>query len=80
MDRGVSSRGVAVASERGDRIAYVLLIPWFIGMLFTLIPFGVSLYLAFTDYDLLTSPNWVGLDNFREFVSDPKAATAARSP
>lgn len=64
--------------ERGDRIAYVLLIPWFIGMLFTVIPFGVSLYLAFTDYDLLTPPSWVGLDNIREFVADPKAAAAAR--
>jgi len=78
VDRGVSRPRRRGTSERGDRIAYALLIPWFIGMLFTLIPFGISLYLAFTDYDLLTSPNWVGLDNFREFISDPKAATAAR--
>lgn len=77
VEQGVRPRR-RVARERGDRIAYALLIPWFIGMLFTLIPFGISLYLAFTDYDLLTSPNWVGLDNFREFISDPKAATAAR--
>jgi multiple sugar transport system permease protein len=77
LERGVRPRR-RVARERGDRIAYALLVPWFIGMLFTLIPFGISLYLAFTDYDLLTSPNWVGLDNFREFISDPKAATAAR--
>lgn len=76
MDRGVSGRRRKVAS--GDRVAYVLLIPWFIGMLFTIIPFGVSLYLAFTDYDLLTSPAWIGLENFQHFAADPKAATAAR--
>jgi len=76
-DQGVGARPRRVR-ERGDRIAYVLLIPWFIGMLFTVIPFAVSLYLAFTDYDLLTSPSWIGLENFQHFVSDPKAATAAR--
>ena len=76
--QGVGGRRRRHARERGDRVAYVLLIPWFIGMLFTLIPFGVSLYLAFTDYDLLTSPSWVGLENFQHFLHDPKAATAAR--
>ncbi len=31
-----------------------------------------SLYLSFTDYDLLTSPNWIGLANFRRmFTADP---------
>src|SRR5262245_37925791 len=25
---------------------------------------AASLYLSLTDYDLLTTPNWVGLDNF----------------
>lgn len=76
LDRRMGGRRRKVAS--GDRVAYLLLIPWFIGMLFTIIPFGVSLYLAFTDYDLLTSPAWVGLENFVHFAQDPKAATAAR--
>lgn len=77
VDQGVSAPR-RKASGSGDRVAYVLLIPWFIGMLFTIIPFGVSLYLAFTDYDLLTSPAWVGMENFVHFVNDPKAATAAK--
>lgn len=77
VNQGLGARPRRVR-ERGDRIAYVLLIPWFIGMLFTVIPFAVSLYLAFTDYDLLTSPSWIGLENFQHFISDPKAATAAR--
>lgn len=40
------------------------------GMLFTIIPFFASLYLAFTDYNLLSSPNWIGLENFREMLTD----------
>jgi multiple sugar transport system permease protein len=32
---------------------------------------GASLYLAFTDYDILTAPRWVGLENFeRMFLQD----------
>ena len=32
---------------------------------------GASLYLAFTDYDILTPPRWVGLENFqRMFLQD----------
>ena len=60
------------------RSAYLFLLPWIIGMLFTLIPFGVSLWLAFTDYNLLQAPKFIGLDNFATFFSDPKIATATR--
>ena len=32
---------------------------------------AASLYLAFTDYDILTAPRWVGLENFqRMFFED----------
>ncbi|MCD5311046.1 sugar ABC transporter permease [Kineosporia babensis] len=30
-----------------------------------------SLYLAFTDYNLFTAPQWVGLDNFTRLLDDP---------
>ncbi|MEZ0492016.1 carbohydrate ABC transporter permease [Kineococcus sp. TBRC 1896] len=69
-------RSSAEASE--ERAAYVFLAPWFIGMLFTVIPFGVSLYLAFTNYNLLQSPALVGLENFTRVFEDPKAETSAR--
>jgi multiple sugar transport system permease protein len=50
----------------------VFLLPWFIGMLFTVIPFGASLYLSFTDYNLLNAPRWVGLDNFVGMINDER--------
>jgi oligogalacturonide transport system permease protein len=46
--------------------------PYVIGlMIFTTFPFLASLYLSFTDYDLLSRPEWVGLDNYeRLFTRD----------
>lgn len=43
----------------------MFLLPWLIGFLgLTLGPTLASLYLSFTDYDLLTSPRWSGLKNY----------------
>jgi multiple sugar transport system permease protein len=44
---------------------YLFLLPWLIGFFgLTLGPALVSLYLSFTDYNLLQAPNMVGLDNY----------------
>jgi multiple sugar transport system permease protein len=53
---------------------YLFLTPWLAGFfLLTLGPTLVSLYLSFTDFDLLRSPQWVGGANYeRIFSSDPK--------
>lgn len=37
---------------------------------FMLLPAGLSLYYAFTDYTVLERPVWIGLDNFREMAGD----------
>ncbi|PRY10542.1 carbohydrate ABC transporter permease [Kineococcus rhizosphaerae] len=68
-------RSSAAAAE--ERAAYVFLLPWFLGLLFTVVPFGVSLYLAFTDYNLLQSPQLVGLENFTRVFDDPKVSKSA---
>ncbi|MDQ7905656.1 sugar ABC transporter permease [Phytohabitans sp. ZYX-F-186] len=60
-------------SRREDRAAYAFLLPWFIGMaVFTLGPILASLYLSFTDYTLLSPPEWVGLDNFQRMLDDTR--------
>ncbi|WP_291396999.1 carbohydrate ABC transporter permease [Devosia sp.] len=55
---------------------YLFLLPWFIGFFgLTLGPMVSSLYLSFTNFDLLTSPEWVGAANYvRIFTADPKFA------
>ncbi|MGL4966934.1 MAG: carbohydrate ABC transporter permease [Inquilinus sp.] len=53
---------------------YMFLTPWLIGFIgLTAGPILVSLYLSFTDFDLLQSPNWVGAANYvRIATADPK--------
>ena len=68
--RGKPKRGPS--RRTNQRSGYLFLLPWFIGMLFTIIPFFASLYLAFTDYNLFTEPNFVGLANFRAMFEDPR--------
>jgi multiple sugar transport system permease protein len=60
------------ARWRRDLIGYAFLAPWLIGFIvFSLGPVLASLYLSFTKFDLLTAPQWTGLDNYvRMFGSD----------
>lgn len=59
--------------RRADRAAYLFLAPWIVGTLvFTLGPILASLYLSFTDYSLLKPPEWLGLENYRRMVEDPR--------
>ncbi len=61
----------AVAEGRFRRLwnanapGYLFLLPWLIGFFgLTLGPALISLYLSFTDFDMLQSPRWVGIANY----------------
>ncbi|HRF49867.1 MAG TPA: sugar ABC transporter permease [Anaerolineales bacterium] len=60
--------------RRREAVAFYLTIsPWLIGLiLFTAGPMLISLYVSFTDWDLLTAPTWVGLDNYARLLDDPR--------
>lgn len=46
--------------------------PWIIGfLLLTLIPMISSIFISFTEWDILTPPKWVGLQNYVEIFKDP---------
>lgn len=66
------------SSWRDSAAGYLFLAPWLIGFFgLTLGPALVSLYLSFTDYDLLSNPRWVGVANYvRIATSDPKFSAA----
>jgi multiple sugar transport system permease protein len=50
----------------------LMLVPYFAGaLLLFVIPAQLSFALALTDADLLTTPRFIGLDNFRELAEDP---------
>lgn len=58
--------------KENNLAGYLFISPWLIGFfLFALIPIGMSLWLAFTNYDILGGWDYVGLSNFeRMFTRD----------
>lgn len=59
-------------AARSEAIAfYVWILPWLVGfLLWRAWPMLDSLYLAFTDYRLLNSPTFTGLENIRTLLDD----------
>ncbi|GAA3725421.1 multiple sugar transport system permease protein [Spinactinospora alkalitolerans] len=52
---------------------FLFLSPWFVGVAGLVVaPLAFSLYLSFTDYDLLGSPEWIGFGNYRELFGDDR--------
>jgi multiple sugar transport system permease protein len=64
--------GARVKQETPDnKAAAIFLGPWLVGAVgLTIGPMAASLYLAFTDYNLLQDPRWIGLANFARMLED----------
>jgi multiple sugar transport system permease protein len=54
--------------------AYLFLLPWFGGLfILTAGPLIASFYLSFTNFDLLSAPEWLGISNYTDlFTNDPR--------
>lgn len=52
---------------------WLFISPWLVGFLvFNAAPFIASFYLSFCRYDVISSPSWIGLTNYRQlFFHDP---------
>jgi multiple sugar transport system permease protein len=63
---------------RRNAAGYLFLLPWLIGFFgLTIGPALASLYLSFTDYDLLTPARWAGLKNYQyAFFQDDRLGHA----
>lgn len=63
---------------RNTLSGYLFLTPYLIGLfVFTLYPFISSLYLSFTEYNILSSPKWIGIANYiKMFFRDDKFWTS----
>jgi multiple sugar transport system permease protein len=60
-------------NSRDNKAGYLFLLPWLIGLVvITIGPMCASLYLSFTDYNLLQAPTWAGLSNFKEMLTDER--------
>ena len=66
-------RDLSPMRKREARIGLLFISPWIIGvLLFTLGPFLASFILSFTDYDIVTPPEWVGLENYERMFEGDK--------
>jgi multiple sugar transport system permease protein len=63
---------------RRNAAGYLFLLPWLVGFfVLTLGPTLASFYYSFTNYDLLTAPEWTGLANYRyAFLNDARLRSA----
>ncbi|MGP9488401.1 ABC transporter permease [Arthrobacter sp. MYb211] len=67
------------APAKDNKAGHLFLLPWTIGLfLITLGPMAMSLYLSFTDYNLLQAPEFVGMDNIERMFSDDRLHNSLR--
>jgi multiple sugar transport system permease protein len=73
------SKTRAEPAKRENLAAYLFLAPWLVGLvLITVGPMVASLYLAFTDYNLLEAPTWIGVENFARMFADERLHNSLR--
>jgi len=65
--------GLGRLARREERSAYLFLLPWLGGLLaFWIVPILWSIALSGSDWDIISSPHWVGLANFKEMLFDDR--------
>ena len=64
-------RGGYDAARRQAITGYLFIAPaMVIFFVFTLLPVAIALYLSFTDYDVFTKLNWIGIQNYQDVFDD----------
>jgi multiple sugar transport system permease protein len=66
--------------ERDTWAAYAFLSPWFFGFIvLTAGPMVASFILSLTDYDIISSTQYVGFENYRQLMDDPRVSLAIKN-
>ena len=64
---------------RDNKAAYLFLLPWLVGLVvITIGPMLASLYLSFTNYNLIQAPEWIGLENYVRMLEDARLHNSLR--
>ncbi|MFL5802144.1 MAG: carbohydrate ABC transporter permease [Roseiflexaceae bacterium] len=60
-------------AKHEERVAYLFLLPWLIGLLvFWIGPIVASVILSMTEWYIISSPTWVGFSNYQEMLFDDR--------
>jgi multiple sugar transport system permease protein len=66
-------RGPQRGARQQNKAAFLFLLPWFVGLFgITIGPMVASLFLSFTDYNLLQPPELSGFDNWTRMLHDER--------
>ena len=61
---------IALGAKQEAATGRALVLPWVMGFLvFNVFTIGASLYLSFTDYNLVQAPEWVGMENYQDLFN-----------
>jgi multiple sugar transport system permease protein len=72
-------RLAAKEAGRDNKAGYLFLLPWLIGLVvITIGPLLASLYLSFTNYNLIQAPEFTGLENYIRMLGDARLHTALK--
>jgi len=65
--------------KRDNKAAFFFLLPWLLGLvLITAGPMIASLWLSFTNYNLIQAPHLIGLQNYVRMFQDPRLLNSLR--
>jgi ABC-type sugar transport system permease subunit len=77
---GLRGRSSFAWRIRRGRSGYLFILPSLVvAIAFLYVPMALSAYWSFTDFNGLAPPNWVGLANYQELLTDPVFLQAVRN-
>ncbi|HSZ39596.1 MAG TPA: sugar ABC transporter permease [Trebonia sp.] len=69
--RTLGTRRFGTPARRRLRTGLLFVSPWIVGFLaFTLYPFLMTFFYSFTNYDIVSNAQWVGLGNYDHLIHD----------
>ena len=70
--RATKERGLSPLRRREEITGFLFASPIIVGLItLAAYPFLASIYYSFNDYNVLQPPYWIGLQNYRDLLSDP---------
>lgn len=77
--RSLRGRARVKIDRHENRVAYIFLVPFLVGLIgLTAGPMLASLYFSFTDYNLIQSPTFIGIDNYVAMFQDARLLNSLR--
>jgi multiple sugar transport system permease protein len=74
-----SVRSSKTTGKRDNKAAFFFLLPWLLGLIIiTAGPMIASLWISFTNYNLIQAPQFTGIDNYVRMLQDPRLLNSLR--